>query len=505
MSKSPGAAKASFPDFAGRLVLGASIALIASVMLVCTPAAAANPTGTLNVRKVVVNNTGGPAPIPPAFSTVTHCSGNAASPSTHTPVAVPGGQTVTQPGPVAAGMVCSVTETLPAPIAALEACKGGGASWTASYSPPVTIVDGQTALLTVTNTLNCAKPTGGTLQIHKSVVNTLGVPTPSGFNMTASCSGLPPVQVMVPVNGTVTVPPGAQIPAGTVCNITETIPPQVTGVKACPSGTAIWVPSNPGPLTILAGQTTATIITNTLTCDMQQKLVRFDIRKRTGASVIPGTYVFNVSCTAGGAPVTVPSPVSIVLPGPGSTTVVVPQGATCVVTEQSPGTNWDPSPVFTGSGGLTVVPGGGLVATVGPINAPGGVVTVMNERKPESAGCPDRTQSTIGCRLTVTMKRSKGPAVYSVVPSQAATYTMANVLPSTGAACSIPANAMINQTTCWFNYSAPSTIVTLTTSSSNGPAPLANWTGDCIAVNSATCTPPAITQTTPRSVVVTFP
>jgi hypothetical protein len=34
---------------------------------------------------------------------------------------------------------------------------------------------------------------------------------------------------------------------------------------------------------------------------------------------------------------------------------------------------------------------------------------------------------------------------------------------------------------------------------------LANWTGDCSALNSATCTLPAVTQATPRSVVVTFP
>ena len=700
--------------------------------LVSCGSPATAPMGTLGVRKIVVNNTGGPAPIPPTFNTITQCSANAASPVTNTPVVVPGGQTVTQSGSLVAGTVCSVTETpLPQAIAALDACKGRGATWTVGYSAPVTIIAGQAAVLTVTNTLDCDKPSGGTLQIHKSIVNTLGVPTPSSFNMTASCSGMAPVLVSVPASGTVTVPPGGQIPDGTVCTITETIPPQVTGVKACPSGTATWVPSNPGPLTIYTAQTTGTIITNiltcdrptqggnlavykqvvnvtggpapmpttfpvmvhctlagantlnvtlpvppgsglstlpvvamgstcsisegaippianlkackganatwtssysspvtmgaggatmtatnTLACDTSQELVRFEIRKSTGAASIPGTYMFNVACTGpggpytgpnpltitlpgsgsatasvplgntctvteaplpapwvapaftgsgglavaatggwtasvgpvtamggvllvanrqvqenatftirkntgatlisgtyvfnltctvGGAPVPVTSPVSIMLPGTGATTVGVPSGATCVVTEQSPGANWNPSPGFAGSGGLAVIPGGGFTATVGPIMGSSGTLTVMNERKPESAVCPDRTQSTIGCRVTVTMKRVKGPAIYSVIPSQPATYPMSNTPPSTGAACIIPANAMINQTTCWFNYSASSTTVTLTTASSIGSPPLANWTGDCSALNSATCTLPAVTQATPRSVVVTFP
>lgn len=573
------------------------------------------PMGTLGVRKIVVNNTGGPAPIPSTFNTITQCSANAASPVTNTPVVVPGGQTVTQSGSLAAGTVCSVTETPPQPIAALDACKGRGAAWTVGYSAPVTIVAGQAAVLTVTNTLDCDKPKGGTLQIHKSIVNTLGGPTPPAFNMTASCSGMAPVQVSVPVNGTVTVPPNGQIPNGTVCTITETAV-QMTGVKACPSGTATWVPSNPGPLTIQTAQTTGTIITNTLTCDTSQKSVRFEIRKNTGAAsiagtyqfnvsctgpggpytgpnpititlpgsgsatatvpfgntctvteaslpvpwvapaftgsgglavaatgswtasvgpvtamggvllvanrqvqekatftirkntgatLISGTYVFNLSCTVGGAPVPATSPVSIILPGTGATTVSVASGATCIVTEQSPGANWNPSPGFVGSGGLAVIPGGGFTATVGPITGSSGTLTVMNQRKTESADCPDRTQSTIGCRVTVTMKRVKGPAIYSVIPSQAATYPMSNTPPSTGAACIIPANALINQTTCWFNYSASSTTVTLTTASSTGPPPLANWTGDCSALNSATCTLPAVTQATPRSVVVTFP
>ena len=296
-----------------------------------------NPTGSLAVRKIVVNNTGGPAPIPPTFATTTHCSANAVSPSVNTLVAVPGSTTVTQPGQLATGIVCSVTETLPPPIPRLEACKGQGATWTASYSPPVTIVAGQTAVLTVTNTLTCNRPTGGTLQIHKSVVNTLGVPTPPSFTMVATCSGMSPVPVTVAVNGTVTVPPAGQIAGGTVCTITETIPPPMTGVKACPSGTASWVGSNPGPLTVQIAQTTGTIITNTLTCDKPPAgghltVYKVVVNSTGGAAPIPPTFNVMAHCTLGGA-----STLNVTLPVPAnggvSAAPPVALGSTCTITE----------------------------------------------------------------------------------------------------------------------------------------------------------------------------
>jgi len=351
--------------------------------------------GTLVVHKVVVNTLG--VANPATFSTTTHCSPNAATPGINTPLAVPGGGTVTQSPPVAAGAVCSVTEVLPPPIPSLDACKGQGATWSASYSAPVTIVAGQTAVLTVTNTLTCNRPTGGTLQIHKTVVNTLGVPTPPVFNMTATCSGMTPVPVTVAVNGTVTVPPAGQIPDGTVCTIAETLPPQVTGVRACPSGTASWVASNPGSLTVHTAQTTGTIITNTLTCDKQGK-----------------------------------------------------------------------------------------------------------------PDCPNPALSTIGCRVTLTIKRSKGPAIYSVAVSPAPTSPTPtpNIAPSTSSSCVIAGGAMINQTTCWFNYNTNATPVTLTAISSSGALPAGfGWTGPCILPSggsTAICKVSA-TLSLPPSVIANFP
>ena len=337
-----------------------------------------NP-GTLNVRKIVANNTGGPIQLPPTFSTITHCQLSPGA-SVNTPIGVPGNQTVSQSGTLAAGTVCSVTEINPTPFTVLEQCKGLGATWTIGYSAPVTIVAGQASTLTVTNTLNCDQPKGGALSVQKIAVNNLGVPTPLSFTMLVTCQGMPLILLPVPVNGTVTVPPTGQIPNGTVCTLGE-YPLQVPGVKACPSGTATWVPSNLGPLTIYLGQTTTAIVTNTLTCNPVLPMLSFKIQKSTGATVLSGTYTFNLTCTVGGVPVPVQTPVQIMLPGTGAATISVPSGAVCNLAEQSLGAGWN-APVFSGSGGLTVLTSSGMAATFGPITGTSGVITVTNQTKP---------------------------------------------------------------------------------------------------------------------------
>lgn len=295
------------------------------------------------------------------------------------------------------------------------------------------------------------------------------------------------------------------IAAGRVCKVTEQDP--VVDPYYVRLGCS-WTTSYPnGQNVTMTSPATAmyNTVVNLWSCK-EQKPTSFQIVKNTGTTVIPGTYKFDLSCTVGNTPVSVTSPVQIVLPGTGFTTISVPSGASCVVTEQSPGTNWNTSPTFGASGSLPMDPSVGLAVRVGPVTGTSGILTVNNERKPASTDCPDRTQTSIGCRLTVLMKRNKGPAIYSVIPSQAATYPMSNTLPSTGAACVIAANATINSTSCWFNYSASSTTITLSTASSAGPAPLANWTGDCTSSTpQATCTVSAVTQATPRIVTVTFP
>ncbi len=445
------------------------------------------PSGRVAVRKVVVSTLG--VPTPPAFNMVVHCSANAAAPGSNTPVAVPGGQTVTLASAVLHGITCSVTETVPPPISKVEACKGRGATWTVSYSPPVTIAARETSLLTVTNTLTCDKATGGSLQVHKAVVNTLGVPTPVAFNMVASCTGMAPALLTVAPSQTVTV--SNSVPGGSVCSVTETLPPLVKNVKACPSGTASWVQTNPGPQTVQVAQTTGIIITNTLTCDKPTgnsgslKVIKSVNNMTNGSVTLPTTFPMSVTCTPSGPS----SQVMAVPPGSAGTTLGgIAASSQCVVTEA-------PLPPITnvkacngGSASWTTIGSPSSSATI----PSGGMatVTIRNTLRcdpPAVSDCPNPTQSTLGCRITVTIKRSKGPAIYSVTALPPATTPTPNILPSTGAACVIQGNAMINQVTCWFNYNTNHTAVTLTATSSAGALPTGfSWSGACSG-SSATC------------------
>jgi hypothetical protein len=110
----------------------------------------------------------------------------------------------------------------------------------------------------------------------------------------------------------------------------------------------------------------------------------FQIRKSTGAVMIPGTYLFNIMCNAPNGTVyaPVPNPVAIVLPSPGVTTISVPVGHYCNVTEIPPATgSWDP-PGFT-SNGVTLA-ASGWEAKVGPVSGTAGTVLVSNRPKTTS-------------------------------------------------------------------------------------------------------------------------
>lgn len=481
------------------------LSAVLALLVIVPSAGAQNVSGTLAVQKIVVNQVDPSVPIPSLFNTTTHCSQNAASPPSHTPVNVADGQTVTQSTTMLPGISCSITEAVPPPISGLNACKGRDAVWTANYSPPVTIVAGQTALLTVTNTLACAAPTGGSLQVYKNVVNTLGVPNPSTFAMVASCSGMAAVPLNVAPSQSVTV--SNNVPGGTVCTVTETLPPPVLGVKACPSGRASWIQTNPGPQTVQVAQTTGIIITNTLTCDTappppstgRLRVVKSVINQVAGSVTLPTTYPMSVTCTPNG-----PGNQSISVPaGSVGALISVPAPSQCVVTEAPlpPLTNVKGCP--SGTASWTTMGSPSSPVTI-PAN---GVATVtirniLNCDKPPVADCPNPNQTTIGCRITVTIKRKKGAPIYSVLVSPTA--PMPNVVaPSTPSSCVIGSNVMINQTTCWFNYSTNPTTVTLTATSSTGVLPTGfSWSGGCAGTNPICVLPASMVQ---QLVTANFP
>lgn len=136
---------------------------------------------------------------------------------------------------------------------------------------------------------------------------------------------------------------------------------------------------------------------------------------------------------------------------------------------------------------------------------PGANVTCTFNNQPVTKGCPPPAQTTIGCRATVTIKRTKGPAIYSVLVSPTAPFPNTTP-PSNATSCTINGGNQIPQTTCWFNYSANSTPVTLTATSSLGSLPPGFfWTGACSSSGSNPTCLLNVTLANPPIVTANFP
>lgn len=180
-------------------------------------------SGRLTVLKTVVNTLG--VPTPPAFSITAHCTPPSGLPLS-TPLSVPANSGVSLATPIIASSTCTVTENLLASIPNVKACRGGSASWVTSYSPPVTIVAGATATLTVTNTLTCDKL--ASLTVLKQIVNNTGVVTPGPFQVQLNCGpgSNQPVSLTSPSFQQI-----VNIPSGSTCTITEQPPTAPAGCK----------------------------------------------------------------------------------------------------------------------------------------------------------------------------------------------------------------------------------------------------------------------------------
>ena len=113
--------------------------------------------GHLTVAKVVVNATGGAPPPYPKFTISVTCAPAGGATPMRSTLSLAAGQTVSLAQTFPVGAVCQASENRPAPVENARGCPNGRAKWTTTYSPPVTIAAaGAAAVLTVTNTLNCA-------------------------------------------------------------------------------------------------------------------------------------------------------------------------------------------------------------------------------------------------------------------------------------------------------------------------------------------------------------
>ncbi len=257
-------------------------------------------TGSLIVNKSTVGGDG-------TFDFTVACDGTAwdvtrsvtTSGGTGTSTAVTG---------IPSGLNCTVTETVPA-------------GWTQTAAPagPITIVAGQQATASFTNTRQTAD-----LVITKAVTGTSVLPVSGSFDFVADCGAAGTFSRTITAsnsaNGTATI---AGVPVGTSCTITEAVP-------------AGWT---------LDGSVAGNVTPRQITVASQGNNVTFSNRRDVGTITISktidqgaGTFRFDLTC--GGAPVP-GSPFDITINAPstaGSVTVSnVPTGSNCVVDENPNG------------------------------------------------------------------------------------------------------------------------------------------------------------------------
>jgi hypothetical protein len=228
--------------------------------------------GALTVNKVVLNRTQPQIPIGTMqFAISTSCQ-SGSSPATVTPMPLVNGGSQTVSG-LAYGTICTISETPPGPPpSGPVACTQVGytPNWVTVVPPPVTI-SGPTATATVQNVLTCMPPdpTISYLMVAKTIQNNTSLSSASlnsiVFPVVETCSGMPTVSLPLTTAG-----PQLRynVPVGSVCSVSETLPPPPT--TGCTGGLVpTWVDPptyTPASATVNAGTGATIMITNILNC-----------------------------------------------------------------------------------------------------------------------------------------------------------------------------------------------------------------------------------------------
>jgi uncharacterized repeat protein (TIGR01451 family) len=366
--------------------------------------------GYLAIYKAFVDNTGG-TPVPSVYASgfpvrlsCSSFTGQITVPikagffSSNDPVLTAGDPSHSMSGaspstsPTVPGTTCLVTEAPLPPIQNVKACHGGSASWvtTISGGGSATIVAGQTAVVTGTNTLKCDQ---GYLAIYKVYHDQTGgttLPTnyttpPQGFPVGLSCPGYFSGTIPVPIaagyfssNDPVLTagdpshsmsgasPSTGRSPANIQCTVKENNGnplPQIQ-TPACPhppntlGGPATWTttfspPTTPtaATVTIPVNGTAVITVTNTLTCVTQfgslqvSKVVSnpLGIAWPSGTTFTAYVFCMHNSSTFFNGPLTIHVNASAGFSPP--------YGTSCTITEPTP-----PSPsTFTNAAGQTCI------------------------------------------------------------------------------------------------------------------------------------------------------
>lgn len=246
-------------------------------------------TGTLNVTKVVTNDTEANVSAVTFPVTVT-CGG------TTTQLTIANAQTLPATGPV--GSTCTVTETLPANPT--TGCGGGRYPvWQPAAVSPLsaTIPSSGTATVTITNHLMCER--GGYVAAIKKVTNNTqanlsGVTYPVQF----SCSGggSPFVRNETLTPGVVDVM--HNIGSGQTCTPLETLPPAPT--TGCPAGSVpTWASPVYTPPTVTSAVGTGQTITIQNQLDCKPILIGTPVPTSCTPPKIPGAKPDSCVCPSG--------------------------------------------------------------------------------------------------------------------------------------------------------------------------------------------------------------
>nr|CAA6830126.1 MAG: Unknown protein [uncultured Thiotrichaceae bacterium] len=187
---------------------------------------------------------------------------------------------------IPAGTSCSVTETAPA--------APNGFTYGAPVIAPstVTVGNGTTTVVTVTNPLQTVQAGEGNLRITKDVTGAPAGFVSPDFSITVTCSGNVAEQTITLEDGeSQTI---EDIPAGTTCTITEPTQP------APPSGYSYATPDIvPSSVTIQGSQTVSVIVTNPLDgdCAINQPVITPHCYNNGTSDSADDTFGFRINTT----------------------------------------------------------------------------------------------------------------------------------------------------------------------------------------------------------------
>jgi len=289
-------------------------------------------TGSLIVNKSTVGGDG-------TFDFTVACDGTAWDVTRSITTAGGTGQSTAVTG-IPAGVNCTVTET-----------QQTGWTQTAAPAGPLTIVAGQQATASFTNTRQTAD-----LVITKAVSGTYLLPVSGSFQFTVDCGVAGTfsrtISASNTANGTATV---SGIPVGTSCTVTETVP----------SG---WA---------LDGSVVGNTNGRQVTIATQDNNVTFTNKRDVGTitiakSIDQGSGTFRFDLTCGGTPVS-GSPFDITINAPSTTGSLVvgniPTGSNCVVDENpNGGTSGDFVQVTPSNNGVVTFASTGAAQTASFVN-----------------------------------------------------------------------------------------------------------------------------------------